>query len=47
MKNDPTFKFAAIAILAGVIVSFITPSPAPNADAVAATPEIAPSESAQ
>ena len=26
MKNDPTFKFLAIAIIAGVIVSFVSPA---------------------
>jgi len=27
MKNDPTFKVLALAILAGVIVSFVNPTP--------------------
>ena len=26
MKNDPTFKFAAVAILAGVIAAFVNPA---------------------
>lgn len=26
MKNDPTFKVLALAILAGVIVSFVSPT---------------------
>ncbi len=27
MKNDPYFKFAAVAILAGVILAFASPTP--------------------
>lgn len=31
MKNDPTFKFVAAIILAGVIVALVSPSHAPKA----------------
>lgn len=32
MKNDPYYKFAAIAILAGVILAFASPTPSTAAN---------------
>lgn len=32
MKNDPFYKFAAIAILAGVILAFASPTPSTAAN---------------
>lgn len=41
MKNDPYFKFVAITILAGVIVSFVTPAHSDSAaDESAAAPAV-------
>lgn len=39
MKNDPTFKFVAAIILAGVVVALFSPSPS-HADSTAPAGEI-------
>jgi hypothetical protein len=40
MKNDPTFKFAAAIIFAGVVVAFVNVASMPAAPSPAVTPSI-------
>jgi hypothetical protein len=42
MKNDPTFKFVAVVIIAGIILAFAGPKLASGLQLTAATPAKAP-----